>query len=143
MSTPAIVEAVYERGVLRLLHPVSWAERTVVQVHLLPDTANMTEHPHVTRTPGTCGGRPVIRGTRIPVKTLVGYHRMGYTSPEILAGFPDLSAAQLFDALSYYYDHQAEIDADIAADDLPAILERFHLKMNEDGILRPVENQRA
>ena len=28
---------------------------------------------------------------------------------------PHLSLAQIYDALSFYYDHQAEIDADIEA----------------------------
>jgi hypothetical protein len=43
----------------------------------------------------------------------------------------------LHDALSYYYDHQAEIDADMAADELPAILERFSLEIDADGVLHP------
>lgn len=133
MSTPVVVQATYENGVLRPVHPLDLAERQVVQISLDPEST--TDHPHVTQTPGVCGGRPVVRGTRIPVKALVGYHRMGYTLTEILEGFPGLTAAQLHDALSYYYDHQAEVDADMEADELPAILERFKLKMDADGVL--------
>jgi uncharacterized protein (DUF433 family) len=96
-----------------------------------------TEHPHITQTPGICGGRPVVRGTRIPVKTLVGYYRMNYSMTEILAGFPHLTPAECFDALSYYYDHQAEMDSDIATDDLPNLLQHFNLEMNADGVLSP------
>lgn len=33
----------------------------------------MTEHPHITQTPGVCGGRLVVRGTRIPVKVRVDW----------------------------------------------------------------------
>jgi len=55
---------------------------------------------------------------------LVGYYRLNYKETEILAGFPDLTAAQLYDALSYYYDHQAEIDADIEADELSEVLKQ-------------------
>ena len=29
-----------------------------------------TEHPHIVRKPGTCGGAPLIRGTRITVRHL-------------------------------------------------------------------------
>ena len=115
------------------MQPLDLTERQVVQICLDPEAT--TDHPHVTQTPGVCGGRPVVRGTRVPVKALVGYYRMGYTLAEILEGF-DLSSAQLHDALSYYYDHQAEIDADIKADELPAILERFQLEMDADGVLR-------
>ena len=135
MSTPIVVQATYENGVLRPTRPLSLAERQVVQINLDPEA--MTEHPHITQTPGVCGGRPVVQGTRIPVKVLVRYHQMGYTLTEILSGYSALTPASLHDALSYYYDHQAEIEADMKADELPAILGRFGLEMDADGILRP------
>ena len=135
MAEPIVVQATYEHGVLRPARPLGLAEQQVVRISVEPGTA--TDHPHVSQTPGVCGGRPVVQGTRIPVKTLVGYHRMGYSPAEILAGFPDLTPAQLHDALSYYYDHQAEIDADMETDELPAILERFHLELGAGGVLRP------
>jgi len=136
MSSPVIVEATYENGVLRPIRPLDLTERQAVQISLNPEAT--TDHPHISQTPGICGGRPVVHGTRIPVKALVGYHRMGYTLTEILAGFPGLTAAQLHDALSYYYDHQADIDADMEADELPAVLEHFHMEADADGVLRPV-----
>ena len=135
MSSPVVVQATYENGDLRPMRPLDLTERQVVQIRLEAEAT--TDHPHVTKTPGVCGGRPVVRDTRIPVKALVGYHRMGYTLTEIMEGFPGLTAAQLHDALSYYYDHQAEIDADMEADELPAILERFQLEMHADGVLHP------
>jgi hypothetical protein len=61
---------------------------------------------------------------------------MGYTSTEILSGHVGLTPAQLYDALSYYYDHQAEIEADIEADELPVLLERFGMEMDANGALR-------
>jgi uncharacterized protein (DUF433 family) len=137
MNSSQVVQATYENGVLRPVHPLELAERQVVQIRL--DTETATEHPYVTQTPGVCGGRPIVRGTRIPVKALAGYHRMGYTLTEILEGFSGLTAAQLHSALSYYYDHQAEIDADIEADELSALLDRFQLKMDAEGVLRPIE----
>lgn len=136
MSVPNIVQATYEKGVLRPVRPLDLPERQVVRISLGPEL--ITNHPYITQTPGICGGRPVVRGTRIPVKTLVGYHRMNYTVPEILSGFPDLTAAQLHDALSYYYDHQAEIDADAEADELSVVLDHFQLDMDADGALRPI-----
>lgn len=133
MSYPIVVQAIYETGVLKPTQPLGLAEQQVVQISLNAETS--TEHPHITQTPGVCGGRPVVGGTRIPVKVLVGYYRMNYQVTEILAGFPDLTPAQLYDALSYYYDHQAEIDADIKADELPELLKQFNLEMNADGML--------
>ena len=72
-------------------------------------------HPHVTQVEGVAGGKPVIRGTRTPVRSIVAYHRMGNTPEEIQVKLPHLSLAQIYDALSFYYDHQADIDADIEA----------------------------
>jgi len=135
MSTPVVVQATYENGVLRPTLPHDLVERQFVQISLDPGAT--TDHPHITQTPGVCGGRPIVRGTRIPVKILVRYHQMGYTSTEILSGHAALTPAQLYDALSYYYDHQAEIEADIKADELPALLERFDMEMDADGVLHP------
>jgi uncharacterized protein (DUF433 family) len=130
-----ITEAIYQDGALRMKRPLNLADQSVVQVQVTDKSA--TEHPHVARGDGVHHGRPIIRGTRIPVKTVVRYIHMGMTVPEVLAGFPDLTAAQLYDALSYYYDNQAEIEADMSGDELPAVLERFDLVLGEDGRLTP------
>jgi len=71
---------------------------------------------HVERRPGVCGGVPVIRGTRFPVRSVVVYAlRQGMTPEEIVREWCHLTLAQVHGALAYYYDHQAEIDADLAA----------------------------
>jgi len=70
-----------------------------------------TEHPHIERMPGVCGGEPKIKGTRIPVWIVAGWHALGQSVDDIVAMYPHLSAAQVHDALSYYYDHRAEVDA--------------------------------
>lgn len=56
---------------------------------------------------------------------------------DILAGFPQLTAAQFYNVLSYYYSYQAEIDADIEADELSALLKQFNFEVNADGVLSP------
>jgi uncharacterized protein (DUF433 family) len=37
----------------------------------------MAEYRHITRLPETCGGQPIIQGTRITVKAIVGYYKLG------------------------------------------------------------------
>lgn len=135
MNETIVVEAIYENGVLKPTQSLSLTEQQVVTISLNPETA--TAHPHITKTPGICGGRPVVRGTRIPVKVLVNHHRMNEKVDDIIVGFPQLTVAQFYDALSYYYDHKPEIDADIEADELPALLKQFNLEMNTDGELSP------
>jgi uncharacterized protein (DUF433 family) len=72
-------------------------------------------HPHIARRKGFCGGSPVIAGTKFPVRSVVTYVlRQGMTPEELVAEFQHLSLAQVHDALSYYYDNQAEVDQDLA-----------------------------
>jgi uncharacterized protein (DUF433 family) len=94
----------------------------------------LTRHPYVVCEKEVSSGRPVVRGTRILVQTIVGYYKLGYTVEEILAGLPNLSPAQLYDALSYYHDHQAEIEADIAAsEDIEKLLDKYGLRLDAKG----------
>jgi uncharacterized protein (DUF433 family) len=134
-----IVEAVYEDGVLKPVKPLSLDEHENVRLGILEDSAAEALHSYVTSDPDVCGGRPVIRDTRIPVQTVVGYYKLGMTVDEILAGLPHLTAAQVFDALSYYHDHQAEIEADIAAGEPEVLLARYGLRMEPDGRVVPAE----
>jgi uncharacterized protein (DUF433 family) len=134
-----IVEAVYENGVLKPVQPLSLEEHESVRLGILEDQETETLHPYITRSPDVCGGRPVVRDTRIPVQTIVGYYKLGMTVDEILAGLPHLTAAQVFDALSYYHDHQAEIEADIAASEPEILLARYGLRTEPDGRVVPAE----
>jgi uncharacterized protein (DUF433 family) len=72
------------------------------------------EHPHVECREGVQGGQPVIKGTRFPISSIVQNYRRGLSVEEILQQFPHLNAAQVHGALSYYFDHQPEIDRQIA-----------------------------
>lgn len=47
------------------------------------------------------GGVPCIRGTRIPVASVVGMVAEGMTTDEILREFPQLTEADIKDALRY------------------------------------------
>jgi uncharacterized protein (DUF433 family) len=47
------------------------------------------------------GGVPCVRGTRIPVATVVGMVAEGMTTDEIVAEFPQLTAEDIQDALRY------------------------------------------
>jgi uncharacterized protein (DUF433 family) len=76
----------------------------------------LTEHPHIVKVNGVCGGRPVIKGTRTPVQAIVEYYRLGMSTEEILTELPYITEAQLHDALSYFHDHKEEILAGIEAD---------------------------
>ncbi|HJT31572.1 MAG TPA: DUF433 domain-containing protein [Pirellulales bacterium] len=65
---------------------------------------------HIEMSPGVCGGKPRIAGTRIRVEDVVVWHELQGKSPnEIVANFPHLSLADVHAALTYYFDHREEI----------------------------------
>jgi uncharacterized protein (DUF433 family) len=60
-------------------------------------------------------GRGWIDDTNVKViEVVLDKLGWGLSPEEIRAGYPNLSLAQIHAALSYYYDHQAEYDAEIA-----------------------------
>jgi uncharacterized protein (DUF433 family) len=74
--------------------------------------------PHVTYRVGAAGQpTPVLRGTGIRVQTIViANHTWGMSPVEVAADY-DLYLAQVQDALAFYEQHRAEIDANIQAEE--------------------------
>ena len=64
-------------------------------------------------------GEPVIKGTRTSVRVIVQNWRLGMAPEEIVRGLPHLTLAQVFEAMSYYYDNQAEVDDFIEQNRIP------------------------
>ena len=76
-------------------------------------------HRYVVSSPEVLGGEPVIESTRTPVRAIVELWRSGVPVEEITLDLPHLTLAQVFDALSYYSDHTAEINSHIEANRSP------------------------
>jgi uncharacterized protein (DUF433 family) len=72
----------------------------------------MHDDPYVSETPGVCGGYPVVRGTRIPVRILVAVYRESGDVDELLAMYPHLTREQVQGALDYYAKYPARVDED-------------------------------
>jgi uncharacterized protein (DUF433 family) len=75
-----------------------------------------TEHPHIVRLEGVCGGEPVIDGLRVTVRHAATLHLRGESISEIAEAL-GLTEAQVFHALSYYSDHRDEIGALMAQEE--------------------------
>jgi len=80
------------------------------------------QYRYIDSVPGVLGGEPVIRGTRVPVRTIVLTWRRGVAPEEITEHFPHITLAQVFEALSYYSDNQNEINRYIELNHVPADL---------------------
>jgi uncharacterized protein (DUF433 family) len=95
-----------------------------------------TEHPHIVMTPGTCGGRPRIDGTRITVELIAGFINDGADPTELIEMYPHLTLGGVYDAIIYYYDHKEQLDREIEENTLEKVVERGELVRGADGRLR-------
>jgi len=79
------------------------------------------KHAYVKVIERVGGTQAVIKGTRIAISMIIGYLNLGET-PESLATevMPHLNLAQIYDAISYYHDHQEQIDEEIAVPKIPS-----------------------
>jgi uncharacterized protein (DUF433 family) len=80
-------------------------------------TAAQIVYSHITKRLGVRGGKACIDQTRICVNNVVFLHKEGKSPEQILVAYPDLNLAQVHAALTYYYDHPAEIEAELAEDE--------------------------
>ena len=78
---------------------------------------SQAEVGHITRNPSVCGGKPCVAGSRIRVQDVYVWHEMqGLSADEIVSRFPQLTMADVYAALSYYWDHRDEIERQMMAD---------------------------
>ena len=76
----------------------------------MAETKTVTRH--IVSTPGVLGGKPRIAGHRIRVMDIVVWHeKRGLSPDEILDLYPGLTLADVYAALTYYFDHPDEIEA--------------------------------
>ena len=72
----------------------------------------MTYPDRIVRDPAVCGGQPVVRGTRVLVRTILGYLAHGQSIESILADFPSLTPDDVSAVIAFA--------AASTAEDLPA-----------------------
>jgi uncharacterized protein (DUF433 family) len=71
----------------------------------------MDYNAYIIRDPSICGGEPVIKGTRVTVRTLLASLAEGATVEEIVADFPTVTPAAVRALIAFA--------ADSAREDLP------------------------
>ena len=82
-------------------------------------------HPYITQNPRICSGEPIIAGTRISVRLIVEWENAGKSVDEIVAMYSHITHAQVYDSLSYYYDHKEEVDQYIKENTEKFIKEKY------------------
>jgi uncharacterized protein (DUF433 family) len=72
-------------------------------------------HDHIEVVEGAGGPKARIVGTRIRVEDVVAWHeKQGLSPDEILHQYPSLTLADVYAALTYYWDHKEQIDRQMA-----------------------------
>ena len=72
----------------------------------------MTLHDQIVRDPSICGGQPVVKGTRVLVRVLLGHLAHGDATETIRREFPSVSEEALRAVIAFA--------AASASEDLPA-----------------------
>jgi uncharacterized protein (DUF433 family) len=67
----------------------------------MAQVSNVESVARITIDPDICNGKPVVRGMRITVETVLGYLSAGETVEEILAQHPGLTAADITACLEF------------------------------------------
>lgn len=68
---------------------------------------------HIVRDPNICGGEPVIRGTRVTLRTILASLAEGVEDAEIMRNFPALTPTDLRAVIAFA--------AGAAEEDLPVL----------------------
>jgi uncharacterized protein (DUF433 family) len=84
----------------------------------------------IIKDPNPRGGRPIIAGTGITVRTIAGLYKLGLSAEDITGELP-LTLAQVYAALTYYHLYPDEIEADIRADSEEALMKEAGLTPND------------
>ena len=71
----------------------------------------------IVRDPEIRGGRPILAGTGVTVRSIVIWYQQGLTPEQIVDQLGHLSLAQVYAALAYYHANRDEIEADLAEED--------------------------
>ena len=96
----------------------------IEMINRLMTTESSSPGRGIITEPGLRGGRPVIAGTGVTVRTIVGHYKLGL-SPEEIADQLELELAAVYAALAYYHAQRADIEADIAANSEAAVMKDF------------------
>lgn len=73
---------------------------------------------HFERNPGICAGQWVVKGTRVPVRTLLASLAEGASLEDILADFPTVGREDLRAVIAFA---AASVEEDLPMAEMPAL----------------------
>ena len=73
---------------------------------------------YIVRDPNICGGEPVIKGTRVPIRTILASLAEGAGIPEIIEDFPTLKEEDIRAVIAFA---AASAEEDLPVPSIPSI----------------------
>jgi uncharacterized protein (DUF433 family) len=88
---------------------------------------NLTKAAHIVSQPHVCAGKPCIAGTRLRVQDVYVWHELqGLSADEIVSRFPDITMADVYAALTYFWEYREEVQRQMREE--TAFVERMKQK---------------
>jgi uncharacterized protein (DUF433 family) len=88
---------------------------------------------HIEQRQTRSGPQAYIRDTRVAVRHVAAFLKAGHTAEEIIqVSLPHLSPAAIYEAIAYYHDNQAEIEAELQASSREAVQEQLRQHLSSE-----------
>ena len=78
----------------------------------------MKINERIVRNPDVCGGRPVFKGTRVSLRTVLADLAVGETVESILEAYPSLTSEDVWAAIAFA---AASAEEDMPVPDIPTL----------------------
>lgn len=88
---------------------------------------------HIEQKQTPFGPQAYLRGTRVAVRHVAAFLKAGHPTEEIMqTDLSHLSPAAIYEAIAYYYDHRAEIEAELTANSEEVVLSQLRERLTPE-----------
>lgn len=92
---------------------------------------------HIEQKQTPYGPQAYLRVTRVAVRHVAAFLKAGHAAEQIISvGLPYVAAAAIYEAIAYYYDHQAEIDTELEANSKEAVQAQLRERLSPEQYTR-------
>ncbi len=127
--SPETYQLLQRRAALSQATPTQLAEMAI-RLHL-GNTA------HIEQKQTRFGPQAYLRGTRVAVRHVAAFLKAGHSVEEIIGtGLPQVDPAAVYEAIAYYYDHQGEIEAELAANEPETVAAQLQAMLSPSDYAR-------
>ena len=88
---------------------------------------------HIEQKQTRFGAQAYLRGTRVAVRHVAALLKANHSIEEVIqTDLPHIAPAAIYEAIAYYLDHKAEIEAELAANDKEAVQAKLREALTDE-----------